>query len=121
MIFEEYETVLRLIEQVMLQSRLWQKELDVALCWKFFKYKLVLNDSHIKFTRDKNYLEECRKLMEDQYVLDWNLPFDLTNVLARINYVMKDVNSLEQPLDQITTMITSLQMNADYKLIVSWE
>ena len=85
----------------MIKSRLWHEVLDIAICWRFFKYKLVLKDTKAKLVRDKKYLS----LSETQQCSDWGLPFKLDNVLKRLDHVQADLESLESPLHEITEMV----------------
>jgi len=44
----------------MIKSNTWHDALDTRLCWRFFKYKLVVDEITIKFRRDYNFLAEVR-------------------------------------------------------------
>lgn len=93
----------------MLKSRLWHEVLDLAICWRFFKYKLVLNDTEFKFVRDKDYLGKS-KIQQQEYnqcpTQDaWQLPFDVDKVVNRIDHVMADLKHLLGPLKEITQMV----------------
>ena len=41
----------------MLKSNTWHDSLDLNMCWKFFKYKLVLDDIQNKLKRDSRFIE----------------------------------------------------------------
>jgi hypothetical protein len=84
----------------MINSQLWHEVLDIAICWRFFKYKLVLNDTKSKFARDKTYLF----LSQTQEGSDWKLPVKLNFVLKRLDHVRTEIESLESPLLEITQM-----------------
>jgi hypothetical protein len=101
----------------MLKSRLWQEVLDLTICWRFFKYQLVLNDTSTRFTRDRGYLIKSKERdvsqatdrylykSEAQLASEWQLPLDLGKMVRRLDHIMNDLKSLEGPLNQITQMI----------------
>ena len=102
----------------MLKSRLWQEVLDLKICWRFFKYQLVLNDTSTRFTRDRGYLlksnERDISKVTDRYLYkseaqlasEWQLPLDLSKMVRRLDHILNDLKSLAGPLNQITQMIS---------------
>jgi hypothetical protein len=115
----------------MLKSRLWQEVLDLAICWRFFKYQLVLNDTSTRFARDRGYLlksnERDISKVTDRYLYkseaqlasEWRLPLDLEKMVRRLDHIMNDLKSLDGPLNQITQMISLHSTLADAKPTVS--
>jgi hypothetical protein len=100
----------------MVKSRLWHEVLDLAICWRFFKYKLVLKDTKAKLSREMTYLS----LSETRDHSDWYLPVRLNNVLKRLNHIQRELESLESPLDEITQMaLISRNPLANNRLTVS--
>lgn len=97
-------------------SRAWQDELHDQICWRFSKYKFVVNDTHTKFERDLRYLQEYRKYINQENrngmksTVDWRLPLDkeaLQKIVDRIENIIKDLDSLKISLDQVTAMVSS--------------
>lgn len=95
-------------------SRAWQDELHDQICWRFSKYRFVVNDTHGKFDRDLRYFQEYLKYISPENsqgkkpIVDWQLPFDqqgLETILDRIGSIIKDLDSLKISLDQVTTMV----------------
>ena len=41
----------------MIKSNTWHDTLDLNMCWKFFKYKLVLDDIQNKLKRDSSFIK----------------------------------------------------------------
>ena len=89
----------------MVKSRLWHEVLDLGICWRFFKYKLVLKDTKAKYEREMTYLA----LSEAPPPSDWKLPVRLNNVLKRLDHIQRELESLESPLDEITQMALVLK------------
>ena len=77
----------------MIKSRLWHEVLDLAMCWRFFKYKHMLKDTKTKFYSHNTYLT----MSETQKDLDLKLPFELDNVLKRLDHAQADLESLLSP------------------------
>jgi hypothetical protein len=50
--------------QVMIRSWVWQDSVDVGVCWRFFKYQLVFEDSIARFQRDREFLLEYQRELE---------------------------------------------------------
>lgn len=97
-------------------SRAWQDELHDQICWRFSKYRFVVNDTHTKFERDLRYLQEYQKYINQENrngmnsTVDWRLPLDkegLQKILDRIENIIKDIDSLKISLEQVTTMVWS--------------
>jgi len=86
----------------MIKSRLWREVLDLEICWRFFKYKLVLDDTCNKFIRDTEYLQESETREESS---QWRLPCKIETVLHRIRSLSPDIESLKTPLAEINHMI----------------
>jgi hypothetical protein len=105
----------------MVKPNTWHDALDLKICWRFFKYKLVLDDTDHQFKRDIALLQE---VMRRGQSLDppapspqlpsspppspppsWVLPCSLETVVKRINNLVPDINALSKPLNEITTMI----------------
>lgn len=85
----------------MIKSRLWHEVLDLQICWRFFKYKLILDDTRSKFMRDKEFLEQAAVHAN---VL-WKLPCSISTVVKCIERLTPDLHSLKEPLTEINQMI----------------
>lgn len=90
----------------MIKSRLWHEVLNLAICWRFFKYKLILKDTINKLTRDLEYLTKSVE-RNPEITQDWKLPIELENVFCRAEYLLEELKSLEDPLSEITSMVPS--------------
>ena len=90
--------------KVMIKSRLWHEVLDLELCWRFFKYKLILDDTCHKFERDKKYLEHS-STHETDHASGWRLPCQFRIVLNRLNCLTPNMEALKNPLSEINQMI----------------
>ena len=95
-------------------SRTWQDELHDQICWRFSKYKFVVNETRVKFDRDLKYLQEYLEHMTFKGTVptaDWQLPMGqegLERIINRILNIINDFKSLEISLDQVTTMVSTL-------------
>lgn len=101
----------------MIKSRLWYEVVDLAMCWRFFKYKLVLDDTRKRFERLKEYIlktEEAARAQTNAIrpVSTWELPCDTRRITLRIEGLQKDIEALRDPLKEITDMIFTLQLTA---------
>lgn len=101
----------------MIKSRLWYEVVDLAMCWRFFKYKLVLDDARKRFERLKEYIlktEEAARAQTNAIrpVSTWELPCDTRRITLRIEGLQKDIEALRDPLKEITDMIFTLQLTA---------
>src|SRR5271170_645347 len=100
----------------MVKPNTWHDALDLKICWRFFKYKLVLDDTDHQLKRDIELLQE---VMRRGQSLDppapsppppsdpptWVLPCSLETVVRRIKNLKPDIDALSKPLNEITTMI----------------
>jgi|SRR5947207_5913162 len=90
-------------------NRLWQDDLDDQICWRFSKYKFVVNDTNDKFDRDLKYLEGYEVKPTTGVTDDsWWLPLDETDVKEvedRIKKIKEDFKSLKVSLDEVTAMV----------------
>ena len=99
-------------------SRSWQDELHDQICWRFSKYKFVVNDTVLKLGRDLEYLEQFETDSDN----DWRLPFDaegLEKVTGRMKRIIKDLKSLETPLQQVTDMVSPSHMSLRSRVITT--
>ena len=88
----------------MIKSRLWHEVLDLQICWRFFKYKLILDDTRSKFMRDKEFLEQAA-VHANAGAVPWKLPCSITTVVKCIERLTPDLHSLKEPLTEINQMI----------------
>jgi hypothetical protein len=92
-------------------SRTWQDELHDQICWRFSKYKFVVNETCVKFDRDLKYLQgylEHTTFKSTSPTVDWQLPVDqegLERIIDRILNIVDDLKSLKISLDQVTIMV----------------
>src|SRR6266496_4571380 len=90
-------------------NRLWQDDLDDKICWRFSKYKFVVNDTNSKFDRDLKYLEGYEVNPTPGITDDhWWLPLDKTDIEEveyRIKKINEDLKLLKVSLDDVTTMV----------------
>ena len=92
-------------------SRAWQDELHDQICWRFSKYKFVVNETCVKFDRDLKYLQGYLKYITSKGAnptADWQLPVDqegLERIIDRILDITNDLKSVKISLDQVTTMV----------------
>jgi hypothetical protein len=104
----------------MIKSRLWYEVVDLAMCWRFFKYKLVLDDTRKRFERLKEYVLQTQLTQEAaradpnaiRPVSTWELPCDTRRISLRIEGLQKDIEALRDPLKEITDMIFTLHLAA---------
>ena len=100
----------------MVKPNTWHDALDLKICWRFFKYKLVLDDTDHQLKRDIELLQQVMRrgqsLDREELVTaapsprpSWVLPCSLETVVRRINNLLPDIDALSKPLNEITTMI----------------
>jgi hypothetical protein len=101
----------------MLKHNAWHDALDLKICWRFFKYKLVLDDTLHKLKRDKALLErfmlrgqssENPSISNCNVQPTWKLPCSLKTVIERVEALLPDINALVNPLAEINQMIQVL-------------
>jgi len=105
----------------MIKSRVWYEVVDLAMCWRFFKYKLVLYDTSKKFERCKSYLVKTQEAAQSQGVQTsanvptsaWKLPCDTQKIINRIEELEKDIEALGEPLKEITDMVSGAPIGAN--------
>ena len=92
----------------MVRPWLWQEQLDGGVCWRFFKYKLALTDTRVRFLRDKVFLERYTK---SRHTAQWSFPerVDPHKYIQRISALLKDFKSVEPSLQEITNMVHARQ------------
>lgn len=98
----------------MLKSHSWSDKVTVALCWKFFKYKLVLDTTRGKLIRDRNLLtsESLVNILSDR---DIGIPAnckscDIDAIAGRMSELKEDIELLLSPLKEITQMISPFKV-----------
>lgn len=91
--------------KVMIRSWVWQESVDVGVCWRFFKYQLVLQDSYVRLHRDKEFLTKYTIATPDK---TWKFPegVQVERLIEKLDHLMEDMKSLEPSLTAITHMIS---------------
>src|SRR5436190_13593121 len=83
------------------------KRLDLDMCWRFFLYKLVLEETIHKFKRDTEYLTQSAQATNSP----WKLACDIEKIRERIGRIEPDMESLRKPLEEITQMISCQELS----------
>jgi len=84
-------------------SRSWQDELHDQICWRFSKYKFVVNETLLKLERDSEFLEQMETESGETSPFD---PEGFQKVLGRMQRIIEDLKSLKTPLQQVTDMVS---------------
>lgn len=94
----------------MLKSPSWGDKLTVALCWKFFKYKLVLDTTRGKLLRDRKFLpSQSINILGEASTCEHRERCGINTITHRMDKLEEDIESLLSPLNEITQMIRRLQ------------
>jgi hypothetical protein len=91
----------------MVRPALWPKEeLNMRICRRFLKYKLVSEDTLVKLRRDKQFLIKYEKGLLDS-TRKWNLSkaIYVKELTPRVEHVISELNMLRAALNEVKNMV----------------